>query len=364
VAGAIGIYAECRGCPGVYGRSASDTGVEGSSTSGYGMLGTSTSSVGVRGTSDSNYGMLGISTSGTGVWGTSTSGYGMLGTSTSSVGVRGTSDSNDGMEGISTSGVGVLGSSTSSTGVVGDSISRDGVQGRSSASTGVGVWGINDAIGGVGVWGDGINGTGVVGRSASWDGVDGISTANGGYGVYGDNSAGYAGYFSGNVHVTGSCCSAAEGSFKIDDPLDPANKYLNQATVASPDMMDIYNGNVTTDANGEATIQLPDWFQVLNRDFRYQLTTIGQFAQAMVSSEIKDNRFGIKTDKPNVKVSWQVTGIRQDPYAKAHRIPVEEDKPASEKGKYLYPAEYGQPPSLGIDYEHQQKMRQAAERKP
>jgi hypothetical protein len=146
--------------------------------------------------------------------------------------------------------------------------------------------------------------------------------------------------------------------FKIDDPLDPANKYLYHTSVESPDMMDIYNGNVTTDANGEAIVDLPDYFQALNRDYRYQLTVMGQFAQAIVWSKMKDNHFVIKTDKPNVEVSWQVTGIRQDGYANAHRTPVEEDKPAAEQGKYLHPTELGQPASLGVDYAQQQKMLQ------
>ena len=48
-------------------------------------------------------------------------------------------------------------------------------------------------------------------------------------------------------------------------------------------MMNIYNGNITTDANGEATVALPAYFAVLNKDFRYQLTVIGQFAQAIVA---------------------------------------------------------------------------------
>jgi hypothetical protein len=69
---------------------------------------------------------------------------------------------------------------------------------------------------------------------------------------------------------------------------------------------------VTADANGEAVVELPDWFEALNRDFHYQLTVIGQFAQAIVASEIANGQFTIKTDKPSVKVSWQVTGIRQD----------------------------------------------------
>ena len=71
----------------------------------------------------------------------------------------------------------------------------------------------------------------------------------------------------------------------------------------------------------------------------------------------------IKTDKPNVKVSWQITGIRQDPYANAHRIPVEEDKPADEQGKYLHPTEWGQPASSGIDYEEQQRIQELLQEK-
>ena len=102
-------------------------------------------------------------------------------------------------------------------------------------------------------------------------------------------------------------------------------------------MMNVYNGNVITDKRGRAIVALPDYFQALNSDFRYQLTVIGQFAQAIVAKEISDNRFTIKTNKPGVKVSWQVTGIRQDAYANVHRVPVEQQKPEHERGKYLHP---------------------------
>ncbi len=127
------------------------------------------------------------------------------------------------------------------------------------------------------------------------------------------------------------------GSFIIDHPLDPANKFLSHSFVESPDMMNIYNGNITTDASGSATVTLPEYFAALNRDCRYQLTVVGQFAQAIVSREVAGNSFEIRTDKPGVKVSWQVTGIRQDAYAKAHPIVVEELKPAEQQGLYLYP---------------------------
>ena len=131
--------------------------------------------------------------------------------------------------------------------------------------------------------------------------------------------------------------SKGGGSFKIDHPLDPENKYLYHSFVESPDMKNIYDGNVTTDANGEVTVQLPDWFEALNRDFRYQLTVIGTFAQAIVAEKIKGNRFVIKTSALKVEVSWQVTGIRQDAFANKHRIQVEEAKPERERGYYLHP---------------------------
>jgi hypothetical protein len=114
--------------------------------------------------------------------------------------------------------------------------------------------------------------------------------------------------------------------------------------------MNIYNGNISTDANGEATVVLPAYFAALNRDFRYQLTVIGQFAQAIVASEISDNRFQIRTDKPSVKVSWQVTGIRQDAWANKNRIPVEEPKPDRERGYYIHPELYEQPEERNVEW--------------
>jgi hypothetical protein len=161
----------------------------------------------------------------------------------------------------------------------------------------------------------------------------------------------YAAFFLGNVDVDGNL-SKAGGSFKIDDPLDPANKYLYHSFVESPDMMNIYNGNVTTDGSGTAIITMPAWFEELNMDFRYQLTVIGQFAQAIVASEITNGSFTIKTSKPGVKVSWQVTGIRQDAWANAHRIQVEVDKAPEDQGHYLHPELFGHKGELSISATH------------
>jgi len=153
-------------------------------------------------------------------------------------------------------------------------------------------------------------------------------------------------YFNGDLAVTGNI-SKGGGSFKIDHPLDPENKYLYHSFVESPDMKNIYDGVVETDEEGLADVVLPEWFTALNRDFRYQLTVIGQFAQAIVAEEIADNRFAIRTDLPNVKVSWQVTGIRQDAYAEANRIPVEVEKSDQARGAYLHPEAFAQSKDRG-----------------
>lgn len=177
-------------------------------------------------------------------------------------------------------------------------------------------------------------------------------SSTGAYGVYGyaeKGSQNYAGYFGGTTHVQGTF-TATTKTFLIDHPLDPANKYLQFTCIESPDMLNIYNGNITTDANGFATVQLPDYFEAANIDFKYQLTVMGQFAQAIVSQKIQDNRFVIQTDKPNVEVSWQVTGIRNDEYARQNRIVPEYEKSAEHKGKYLHPELYKMPEEMGIHY--------------
>jgi hypothetical protein len=163
----------------------------------------------------------------------------------------------------------------------------------------------------------------------------GTQTAYGVYGVASGATTNFAGYFQGNTHVTGMLTKGG-GAFKIDHPLDPSNKYLQHSFVESPDMMNIYNGNVTTDASGNAVVALPAWFEALNKDFRYQLTVIGQFAQAIIADKVSNNRFTIKTDKPQVEVSWQVTGIRKDKFAEDNRLKVEEDKLAADRGKCLH----------------------------
>jgi hypothetical protein len=132
------------------------------------------------------------------------------------------------------------------------------------------------------------------------------------------------------------------GTFKIDHPQDPANKYLYHSFVESPDMMNIYNGNIKTDVNGDALVPLPSYFEAENIDFKYQLTVIGQFAQAIVWEKVKDNKFKIKTDKPNVEVSWQVIGVRNDVWAQKYRVIPEVEKEKENKGRYMNPDLFGE----------------------
>jgi len=187
--------------------------------------------------------------------------------------------------------------------------------------------------------------------------VDGTGTNYASY-FNGYGTGDYAGYFYGNVSVVGTLSKSA-GSFKIDHPLDPTNKYLCHSFVESPDMMNVYNGNIVTDRSGYAVVDLPDYFNALNKDFRYQLTVIGDFAQAIVAEEINGNQFTIRTDKPSIKVSWQVTGIRKDAFAEQNRIQVEIDKPAIEKGKYLHPEAYQLGEEMQIHYQMNKEAQKA-----
>ena len=267
-----------------------------------------------------------------------------------------------GSGGVGTRGIGAVGGSADPSGVL---IASDGVDGTGGSSirylggSGVGGTGGTGSAGGAGgVFNGGAGtqdgGVGVFAYGYGYGGPEspfggtggeffgGGGTSGGGDGLYANafDSANYAGNFNGNVNVTGTL-SAATKNFRIDHPLDPANKYLVHASVESSELMDIYTGNATTDDAGGAVVHLPDWFETLNTDFRYQLTVIGQFAQAIVSGEISNHQFSIKTDKPNVRVSWQVTGVRQDAYAKTHPLVVEQAKTGKELGHYLHPALYG-----------------------
>jgi hypothetical protein len=214
-----------------------------------------------------------------------------------------------------------------------------------------GVWGESTINTGTGVYGYSDGGRGVYGKS---------STGNGGYFV---SSTGNAGYFVGPVTVTGFLTKAG-GGFKIDHPLDPENKYLNHSFVESPDMKNIYDGVVVLDKNGEAWVDFPEWFEALNKDFRYHLTPIGVPGPNLhIAQEILENRFKIAGGSARMKVSWQVTGIRQDAFAKAHPLVVEEDKPDEERGTFLHPQAFGFRKERQVHYDKHAEMEERSNAK-
>ncbi len=300
----------------------------------YGVVGSTNStaqnSSGVYGnttaTTGNTNGVFGstASSNGTGVYGVATS------TDTSGFGY--------GVYGASANGTGVYGSAQSS------SVCAAGVVAYSASTCADAVYAVDTGTSG--------NANGIYAQTNSAQGVAGyFNNEGGGYilvgTVHGNGSHLFHvdgagdGYFAGNLSIGGTL-SKGGGSFKIDDPLDPENKYLSHSFVESPDMMNIYNGLIKLDAHGEAWVDLPDYFEALNRDFRYQLTSVGAPQPRLyIAREVNGNRFKIAGGKPSAKVSWQVTGIRQDAWANAHRIPTEEDKPLEKRGSYLHPEAFG-----------------------
>lgn len=363
------------------GPSSNGTGIEiNNKSEGIGII-ANTSGTAVWGVTNgiSHSAVFGLNTYGESVVGISPKGAKGSGDDPGAGAIVGRNDSSGyGVRGFSTkTGIGIVGQSgfLNSTGIAGkffninaanasdvliisniQNATGDGIVSTQRSTTGVAIRGISTGISSVAVQGEVANGaaTGVKGLSTGNNGTGVIGEANTGtsaYGIWGKSTSGYAGYFSGDVHVTGNLSKAA-GTFKIDHPQDPANKYLIHSFVESPDMINIYNGNIITDKNGKATVQLPGYFEAENIDFKYQLTIIdeNQFAQARISKQIHNNEFVIMTDKPGIKVSWMVTGVRNDAYAKKHRVIPEVEKSKEEKGKYLNAKENDQPEELGMDY--------------
>jgi hypothetical protein len=333
----------------VAGESQTDLGVKGTSTSRYGVRGSSNNADnndahGVVGISDGHAaGVAGENdaSAGTGVYGYSANGTGVLGESSGdepaivahAFGPQTPNNNSVGLYAESANNVAIIGKS-SYFGISGGG-DETGVIGGSSA--GVGVFGSTNATHYAGVEGYGPG-----------HAIYGHTTSAQGSGIYAENMlGGTAGYFIGDVAVTGTL-SKGGGGFTIDHPQDPETKYLSHAFVESPEMLNIYSGSVTTDDSGEAVVTLPPYFEALNKDFRYQLTVQGTFAQAIIGEEIDHNRFVIRTDKPSVHVYWQVTGVRRDPFAQTSPVIVERDKTDEERGRYLYPMAYGKPREMGI----------------
>ncbi|MFJ8439851.1 hypothetical protein [Kitasatospora griseola] len=380
-----GVSGQADAGPGVLGTSArgaglsgagtAGPGVSGSSTGAPGVSGSSTSSPGVVGTSPPGPGVAGSSTGGPGVSGTSTGGPGLLGTgapgvagtSMNGVGVTGTADPGPGVSGISTGGTGVSGISDAGTGMRATSTSGFALDATCESGTAVDAFSHN----GVGIEsycghpepGNGGRGSspdppnrGPAIRGHSWFGAGVAASSEYGTGVDAGGSTGLTASGStlgaditGGLRVNGVIVSAGSARFAIDYPLDPADLTLTHAYVASPEQKNVYDGVVTLDDAGAATVTLPDWFGALNQDFRYQLTPIGTPAPGLhISAEISDNTFSLAGGPPGAQVSWQVTGVRLDGWAQANPVTPVTPKSADQRGLFLHPAVFDQPAGRGI----------------
>jgi hypothetical protein len=261
----------------------------------------------------------------------------------------------------------IMASTEGSTATVSSSGERPGVLGRSrdsdavvgiSEKTGAGVLGESNgggpgvfgrSAGGFGVHGATTNSRAVFGDDPGGNGVGVWGTSENGVGVLGESDNGTAGRFEGFVEILGNLTVNGRlrkqgGGFLIDHPRDPANKYLNHSFVESPEMKNVYDGVAQLDEDGTASVDLPEWFEALNGDFRYQLTAIGGAAPNLhIAEEISENRFKIAGGEGGMKVCWQVTGSREDPWAAANPVVVEQEKPEEERGRYLEPSLYDAP---------------------
>ena len=319
-------------------------------------IGTTTPKGAILSTAASSKSVIGFSTVG---W-NATTGSGLAGTDA----IHATGGSVDPSTGSSGGGVGVsaTGGYGGGTGVI-----ATGGQGAGGSASGAGdglvANGGNEDGAGItatgGSGGDG-DGAGVIGTG----GCAGLASicapgvvAHGGMFGMGDGidamgtGGGFAGSFTGDVSISGSLNVAGTKNFRIDHPLDPANKYLYHAALESSEVLNLYTGNVVLDGNGEAGVQLPEWFEAVNRDFRYQLTAIGAPAPNLhIAQKIQNNSFRIAGGSAGLEVSWQVSGVRQDAWEKAHPMVVEVEKPPRERGFYLNPELFGAPPERNMDW--------------
>lgn len=231
---------------------------------------------------------------------------------------------------------------------------------EATASAAQGIYGSNlRTTGGWGVYGIGHSGTvgetnyqlgfGVYGRN--YDAIGPLGNAVGTYGfgyvgVWGDQTDpnGYSIYSNGDFGAAGT------KAFAIDHPLDPEHKYLKHYSIESNEVLNVYRGTTAFDANGEATVTLPDYFDAVNANFSYQLTPIGGYAPLFIKEKIENGQFVIAGGTASMEVSWTVYAERNDPYLQQHpqSKAVEVEKESWNQGKYLQPDLYGQPDSKKI----------------
>jgi hypothetical protein len=170
--------------------------------------------------------------------------------------------------------------------------------------------------------------------------------ANLAVGVLGENPQNGAGDYA--IYALGRFAATGPKAFLIDHPLRPAEAFLAHFSMEGPEPYTIYRGSIVTDDEGKAVVRLPDYFEAANKDFHYQLTTVGPNTQAWIIQKIQNNTFIIGTNQPRVEVFWTVTAVRNDPYARHFMLPAEIEKKGDMRGRYLLPELYNAPENVRI----------------
>jgi hypothetical protein len=237
--------------------------------------------------------------------------------------------------------------------------------GETNNQAGFGVFGINhgtattgNAVGTVGqgyvgVWGETDDGpaAGVYGQNVSTSTIDnnvGI-WGIGWIGLFGESnnvgSVGFAVYANGNTGASGT------KAFVIDHPLDPGNKILKHFSMESPEVLNLYRGNVQLNNIGEAVVTVPDYFESININFSYQMTPIGAPASGLyIKQEIANGKFVIAGGVPNSKVSWTVYAERNDKYLQKYPEVKQVVELKKKPDTYIMPDLWNQPESKGVFY--------------
>jgi hypothetical protein len=299
-------------------------GVLGTSESGNGVLGTSTMSNGVRGISSQGAGVSGRSENpqGIGVFGEAVAGGGVgvqgeaSGTGTGVVGTSPGGGNGVYGEGSGT-GAGVVGKAPGpggGSGVYGEAADGgNGVWGE-AAGTGTGVFGSAPAGGGTGVLGEAAGtGTGVIGNApGAGNGVWG-EAADTGTGVVGKApSTGWAGFFFGNVFISGdlttqgaksAVLSHSDGSLRRMYALESPESWFE----------DLGRAEIV---EGRAQVALDDEFaaMVQTDDYHVFLTPEGETQGLYVSARRPDG-FEVREQQGgtgNLTFSYRIVARRGD----------------------------------------------------
>ncbi len=311
-AGVFGINNRTNGGAGVWGQGFNGTVGETNYAGGAGVWGQNYHSTG----SGNGSGVVGDGN--IGVWGQ---------TSDGPAGVKGVNARTDGGHGVW--GVGV-----------------NGVVGESSYTDGYGVWGSNAATSDPGIGAAGVGVTGVAGQSTN---------LNLSYGVYSFDDAGIYN----NLDVGNNFYAGGTKSFRIDNPNNPEYKFLVHFSIESNEILNVYRGKAILDNNGEAIVELPDYFMKINTNFSYNLTPIGAPAPGLyIKQKIENGRFVIAGGTPGQEIDWVVYAERNDKYLQAHPElrETQPDKTGKYKGKYVHPELWGQPATKGILYKKPLKV--------